>query len=66
MGKENLSSFEKLKKIGDLFSIGLLGIAFITGSSALAAAAALDLAMSQTLGKEIGKKFKKSKKGHLA
>ena len=62
MGKEGESRLEKFRKFGDLFSIGLLGIAFITASSGLAAAAALDLAVSQTIGKEIVKKFGKKKK----
>lgn len=61
MSKEDDSIFEKFRKVGDIFSIGLLGIAFVTANSALAAAAALDMALSKTIGKDISKKFSKKK-----
>lgn len=56
---ERESRVEKIKRWGDIFSIGLVAIAYVTASAALAAAAALDIAISETFGKEFVKKWKK-------
>lgn len=59
--KEPMGKLEKLRRAGDLLSIGLVAIGALFGIPLLVGGGALDLAFSQTIGKESLKSLEKFK-----